>query len=88
MGLSKVFIFILAILGTPLFVVISALALLSFYSIYIDLSVVIIEMSRLSDTPLLLSLPLFIFAGTLLAESGTPERLLRLSHVLLSCVPG
>jgi tripartite ATP-independent transporter DctM subunit len=88
MGLSKVFIFFLAILGTPLFVVISALALLSFYSIEIDLSVVIIEMSRLSDTPLLLSLPLFIFAGTLLAESGTPQRLLRLSQVLLGWMPG
>jgi len=88
MGLSKVFIFLLAILGAPLFVVISALALLSFYGIDIDLSVVIIEMSRLSDTPLLLSLPLFIFAGTLLAESGTPQRLLRLSQVLLSWMPG
>jgi C4-dicarboxylate transporter DctM subunit len=88
MGLSKVFILFLAILGTPLFVVISALALLSFYSIEIDLSVVIIEMSRLSDTPLLLSLPLFIFAGTLLAESGTPQRLLRLSQVLLGWMPG
>lgn len=88
MGLSKVFILFLAILGTPLFVVISALALLSFYSIDIDLSVVIIEMSRLSDTPLLLSLPLFIFAGTLLAESGTPQRLLHLSQVLLGWMPG
>ena len=88
MGLSKVFIFFLAILGTPLFVIISALALLSFYSIEIDLSVVIIEMSRLSNTPLLLSLPLFIFAGTLLAESGTPQRLLRLSQVLLGWMPG
>ena len=88
MGLSKIFIFSLAILGTPLFVVISALALLSFYGIEIDLSVVIIEMSRLSDTPLLLSLPLFIFAGTLLAESGTPQRLLRLSQVLLDWMPG
>ena len=88
MGLSKIIILFLAILGTPLFVVISALALLSFYSIDIDLSVVIIEMSRLSDTPLLLSLPLFIFAGTLLAESGTPQRLLRLSQVLLGWMPG
>ncbi|MGB6289068.1 MAG: TRAP transporter large permease, partial [Desulfobulbales bacterium] len=42
----------------------------------------------LSDTPLLLSLPLFIFAGTLLAESGTPQRLLRLSQVLLGWMPG
>jgi C4-dicarboxylate transporter DctM subunit len=88
MGFPKIFIFILAILGTPLFVVISALALLSFHAIDIDLSVVIIEMSRLSDTPLLLSLPLFIFAGTLLAESGTPQRLLRLSQVLLGWMPG
>jgi tripartite ATP-independent transporter DctM subunit len=88
MGLSKILILFLAILGTPLFVVILALALLSFYSIDIDLSVVIIEMSRLSDTPLLLSLPLFIFAGTLLAESGTPQRLLRLSQVLLGWMPG
>ncbi len=88
MGFANIFIFILAILGTPLFVVISALALLSFHSIDIDLSVIIIEMSRLSDTPLLLSLPLFIFAGTLLAESGTPQRLLRLSQVLLGWMPG
>src|SRR5210317_594657 len=88
MGFSKVFIFLLAILGTPLFIVISALALISFHSIDIDLSVVIIEMSRLSDTPLLLSLPLFIFAGTLLAESGTPQRLLKLSQVLLGWMPG
>jgi tripartite ATP-independent transporter DctM subunit len=88
MGFSKIIIFILALLGTPLFVVISALALISFYGIEIDLSVVIIEMSRLSDTPLLLSLPLFIFAGTLLAESGTPQRLLRLSQVLLWWMPG
>ena len=88
MGFTKIFILILAVLGTPLFVVISALALLSFYSIDIDLSVVIIEMSRLSDTPLLLSLPLFIFAGTLLAESGTPRRLLRLSRDLLGWMPG
>ncbi|MBW2465710.1 MAG: TRAP transporter large permease subunit [Deltaproteobacteria bacterium] len=88
MSLIKFLLFFLAILGTPLFVVISGLALLSFYSIDIDLSVVIIEMSRLSDTPLLLSLPLFIFAGTMLAESGTPQRLLRLSQVLLGWMPG
>jgi len=88
MGFANILIFVLAILGTPLFIVISALALISFHSIDIDLSVVIIEMSRLSDTPLLLSLPLFIFAGTLLAESGTPQRLLRLSQILLGWMPG
>ena len=88
MDFAKIIIFVLAVLGTPLFVVISALALLSFYGIDIDLSVVIIEMSRLANTPLLLSLPLFIFAGTLLSESRTPQRLLRLSQVLLAWMPG
>ena len=84
----KLITLILALLGTPLFIVISALALLSFHSVDIDISVVIIEMSRLAETPMLLSLPLFIFAGTLLAESNTPKRLLNLSHLLLGWMPG
>jgi len=84
----KVAILALALLGSPLFIVISAVALLSFYSVDIDISVVIIEMSRLTDTPLLLALPLFIFAGTILSESGTPKRLLDLSNVLLGWLPG
>lgn len=84
----KLLALVLALLGSPLFVVIAAVALLSFYSVDIDISVVIIEMSRLADTPMLLALPLFIFAGTLLSESGTPKRLLRLSHLLLGWLPG
>ena len=84
----KLLSFLAALLGSPLFVVISALALLSFYSVDINLSVVIIEMSRLADTPLLLSLPLFIFAGTMLAESNTSRRLLNISHALLGWMPG
>ncbi|MBI4791596.1 MAG: TRAP transporter large permease subunit [Deltaproteobacteria bacterium] len=78
----------MALLGTPLFIIIAALALLSFHSVGIDISVVVIEMSRLADTPLLVSLPLFIFAGTLLSESGTPRRMLNLSRLLLGWMPG
>jgi len=88
MNILKILTLILALLGSPLFIVIAAVALLSFVSVDIDISVVIIEMSRLADTPLLLALPLFIFAGTLLSESGTPKRLLRLSHLLLDWLPG
>lgn len=88
MNILKIAILGLALLGSPLFIVISAVALLSFYSVDIDISVVIIEMSRLADTPLLLALPLFIFAGTILSESGTPKRLLSLSNVLLGWLPG
>jgi tripartite ATP-independent transporter DctM subunit len=78
----------LAILGSPLFVVMAALALLSFHGAGVDPSVVIIEMSRLADTPMLLSLPLFILAGTILSESKAPVRLLDLSNVLLGWLPG
>lgn len=88
MNFLKLFTLLLAVLGSPLFVVIAALALLSFYSVDIDLSVVIIEMSRLSSMPMLISLPLFIFAGTLLSESRTAHRLLGLSQVLLGWLPG
>lgn len=88
MGFIKFLPIILAVIGCPLFIVIAALALISFYSAGIDISVVIIEMSRLADTPLLLALPLFIFAGTILSESNTPQRLLNLSRLLLGWMPG
>jgi len=78
----------LAVLGSPLFVVMAALALLAFTGAGVDPSVVIIEMSRLADTPMLLSLPLFILAGTVLSESKAPVRLLDLSNVLLGWLPG
>lgn len=80
--------FLLAILGSPLFLVISAMALLSFYTADISISVVIIEMTRLANTPLLVALPLFIFAGTLLSESNAPKRMLQVSRLLLGWMPG
>lgn len=88
MAILKLITVIMALLGAPLFVVIGGLALLAFYAIGVDLSVVVIEMSRLADTPVLLSLPLFIFAGTLLSASGAPRRMLALSDVLLGWLPG
>jgi C4-dicarboxylate transporter, DctM subunit len=86
--IAKLIIVLFAFIGTPLFIVIGALALISFHSVEIDPSVVIIEMTRLGDTPLLISLPLFIFAGTMLSESGAPERILKISRLLLGWLPG
>ncbi len=88
MNVLKILILILALFRSPLFLVIGALALVSFYSADIDISVVIIEMARLSDTPLLVSLPLFIFAGILLSESQAPSRMLRFSQIFLGWLPG
>jgi C4-dicarboxylate transporter, DctM subunit len=88
MSLVKIVILGLGLLGTPLFLVIGALALLAFAGADIDIAVVVIEMARLADTPMLLALPLFIFAGILLSESRAPERILRFSQLFFGWLPG
>ncbi len=77
-----------ALFRTPLFAVISAIAILSFLSIQTDLSAVIIEMVRLANTSTLIAIPLFTFAGYILAESNTPKRLINLTQALLGWLPG
>lgn len=79
---------ILAMLGAPLFVVILGAAMLGFYVADIPLTVITIELYRLVDTPMLLALPLFTFAGYLLAESQLSTRLVRLTQVFLGWLPG
>ncbi|CAB1061645.1 TRAP-type C4-dicarboxylate transport system, large permease component [Olavius sp. associated proteobacterium Delta 1] len=81
------FIFLLLI-GVPIFVVISGLALYLFFSSQIDISAIIIEMHRMATTPVLVAIPLFTFAGYLLSESGAPKRLIRLSNAVLGWMPG
>ncbi len=88
MSLLKLLTLAFALLGTPLYLVIGALALLAFASADIDVAVVVIEMSRLADTPMLVSLPLFIFAGVLLSEGRAAERMLRFSRLFLGWLPG
>jgi tripartite ATP-independent transporter DctM subunit len=81
-------ILLLILIGAPLFVVISAVALYLFFSGQIDSSAMIIEMHRMATTPILVAIPLFTFAGYLLSESGAPRRLIRLSNAILGWVPG
>jgi C4-dicarboxylate transporter DctM subunit len=78
----------LALFGTSLFVIIAAVALIAFYFVEIDTSAVIIELYRLASQPVLLAIPLFTFAGYLLAESKTPQRLVNLSRALFGWLPG
>ena len=79
---------VLAFLGAPLFAVILAVAMIGFYSQGVDLSVIPIEIYRISDAPVLAALPFFTFAGYILAESRTSERVVRLSRVFLGWMPG
>ncbi len=85
--LIAVMLILLAFAGTPLFVIITAAALLGFYFSGIDLSVISIEIYRITETPLLLALPLFTFAGYLLSESNTSKRLVALSRSIFGWLP-
>lgn len=86
LGLLVILLF--AALGTPLFAVIAAIALLGFYLAGYDLIVVTVEIYRLGDMPGLIAIPLFTLAGYLLGESRAPKRLVRLSNALLGWLPG
>jgi len=86
--ISALILILLAILGTPLFVVILAVAMLGFHYQGVNLSVIAIEIFRIADTPVLLALPLFTFAGYVLGESRTSQRLVRLTRAFLGWMPG
>ncbi len=78
----------LAFLGVPLFTLIGGIALYAFDSQGIDTSSVIIDLYRIAETPTLIAIPLFTFAGYLLAESKSPQRLVTLARALFGWVPG
>ena len=61
---SIIAIIVLALLGAPLFAVVLAAAMLGFLATDINLSVVAIEIYRITDTPLLVALPLYISIAT------------------------
>jgi tripartite ATP-independent transporter DctM subunit len=79
---------LLVLVGAPLFAVIGASAMLGFQREEIDLSVIAIEIYRLAEMPALVAIPLFTFAGYLLGESGSPGRLVRLTHAWLGWMRG
>lgn len=88
MIVAGVLLILLALFGAPLFAVVTAAAMLSFHRADVDLSVVAIEIYRLAETPMLLAIPLFTFAGYLLSESQAPTRLVRLAGAFLGWMPG
>lgn len=78
----------MVLLGAPLFAVIAASVMVNFAMDGVDLTVVIIEVYRLAEMPVLLAIPLFTFAGYLLAESNAPKRLVRITNVFFGWMPG
>ncbi len=88
--LVLVIIFIYAVLcGSPLFVIIGGGSIVLFHLVaHQNLSVMIVEMSRLADAPGFIAIPLFIFAGFVFAESNSSSRIIRCSNAFLGWLPG
>ena len=87
-ALIAILIVVLALVGTPLFAVMGLSALTNYWRAEIDLQAVIISFYELTSKPMLQTLPLFAFAGCLLAHSRAPTRLVRLSNAFLGWTPG
>ncbi|MGK5091885.1 TRAP transporter large permease subunit [Deltaproteobacteria bacterium TL4] len=77
-----------AVLGTPLFVVLGGLTLVLFYLSESEASLFIINLANVSTQQTFVAIPLFTFAGYLLAESQAPTRIINLSRTLIGWFPG
>ena len=79
---------VLVLFGLPVFAGIMGAAMLGLHQSGVNFSAIAIEIFRLANAPVLLAVPLFTFAGYLLAEGGTSARLVRFSRSLLGWIPG
>ena len=75
--------------GTPLFLILGASSMFCIYWFSGEpLMVIFGEAYRLVSNPILVSIPLFTFAGYIMAESRMPQRLVELNNALLGWIPG
>lgn len=82
-------IFILfALLGAPLFSFFGGLALYYYYQTGLNPIAILSEYYKLASQPVLMTIPLFTFAGYLLAESKAPTRIVNIAKSFLGWMPG
>lgn len=80
---------IMAFLGAPVFVVLSAYAMTGFYFADIPMAAITVDVyNNFSNNPLLYTIPLFTFSGYILSESKASVRLVNVSQAFLGFVPG
>lgn len=79
---------LLTLLGLPLFLTLFGFAGLGLYDQQIDFQVLLIDLYRITDSTILLALPLFAFTGFVLSETNTGQRMIRVSQALLGWMPG
>lgn len=86
--LAAALLLLVALMGAPLFAVILAAAALGFHVLDTQLAVLHINLYQLADSVVLMALPLFTFAGFLLGEARTADRMVRLSQAAFGWMRG
>ncbi len=80
---------LMALVGAPVFVVISAFAMVGFYFTDIPFAALVVDMyNKFANNPVLYTIPLFTFAGFILAESRASVRIVNFSRAILGWLPG
>lgn len=88
MTLITIFLILIALVGAPLFTALASGALLVSIASEISPDILIIEMNRLTTSPNMLALPLFILAGVVMSHGGAPKRLVAFYHANFGFLPG
>lgn len=88
MTLLLLILLFLAVVGLPLFIILGAGGILASLQSDLDPAILIIELYRLANQPNLMTIPLFTFAGMVMAAGGGPKRLIKLFNALLGWMPG
>ena len=84
-----ILIIVMAFLGAPMFAILSAFALLGFQLSNTQFAVLIVDLySQFSNNPVLYTVPIFTFAGFILAESKASLRVVNFSQAILGWLPG
>ena len=84
-----ILIIVMAFLGAPMFAILSAFALLGFQLSNTQFASLIVDIySQFSNNPVLYTIPIFTFAGFILAESKASLRVVNFSQAILGWLPG
>ena len=87
MTTAILFLVFITLVGAPLFTVLAAGGILASFASDLSPDILVVEMNRLAASPNMLSLPLFILAGVIMANGAAAERLVRFFKATFGWLP-
>ncbi|MBM3275217.1 MAG: TRAP transporter large permease subunit, partial [Candidatus Sericytochromatia bacterium] len=80
---------LLTVVGTPLFIILALITVIGFAMTGQDAGPIFYsEMYKIAEQPMFIAIPLFTFAGYLMAEAKTSTRLINVTRALVGWMPG